>query len=81
MFCAVNDIDVATYVDDNTLYMVANNVDDLITFCEHAFNALKINAGKCHLLVSTSNSVSINVTGYYEIDKSDTEKLIGVKLD
>ena len=41
---------------------------------------MKSNAGKCHLLVSTNDSVSMNVNGF-KIDKTDTEKLLGVKFD
>ena len=36
LFFAVNDIDDASYADDNTPYMVADNVDDPITFLEQA---------------------------------------------
>ena len=69
--------------------MVADNVDDLIISLEQESNALlewfqnnllKSNADKCHLLVSTNNSLSIDVTGY-RINKSDTEKPLGVKID
>ena len=69
--------------------MIADNVDDLITYLEHASNGLlewfknnllKSNADKCHLLVSTNDRVSVNVDGF-KIDKSDTEKLLGVKFD
>ena len=85
MFFVVNDIEIASYADGNTRYMVANNVDDLILplaqesnvlFDWFQNNILKINAGKCHLLVSTNNGVSVSVAGY-KIDKSDTEKLSG----
>ena len=31
LFFTVKDIDIACYVDDNTPYMIVNNVDDLIT--------------------------------------------------
>ena len=84
----VNDIDISSYVDDNTPYMVADNVDDLITSLEQASNGLfesfknnplKSNADKFHLLVSTNDRVSMNVDGF-KIDKSNTEKLLGVKL-
>ena len=72
-----------------TPYMIADNVDDLITSLEQASNGLfewfknnllKSNADKCHLLVSTNDRVSVNVDGF-KIDKSDTEKLLGVKFD
>ena len=72
LFFTVNDIDIASYVDDKTPYMIADNVDDLITSLEQASNGLfewfknnllKSNADKCHLLVSTNDRVSMNVDG------------------
>ena len=69
--------------------MIAANVDDLITSPEQASNGLfewfknnllKSNAEKCHLLVSTNERRSMNVDRF-KIDKSDTEKLLGVKFD
>ena len=89
MFFTVNDIDIASYVDGNTPYMIANNVNDLITFLGQAFNGLlkwfknnllKSNADKCHLLFSTHDRVSMNADGF-RIDKSNTEKLLGMKFD
>ena len=38
LFFTVNDIDIASYVDDNTPYMIADNVDGLITSLEQASN-------------------------------------------
>ena len=69
--------------------MIADNVDDPITSLEQASNGLfewfknnllKGNADKYHLLVRTSDRVSMNVDRFIE-DKSDTEKLLGVKFD
>ena len=88
MFFTVNDINIGSYADDNTPYMIPDNVDDLITSLEQASNGLiewfknnflKSNADKCYLLVSTNDRVSMNVDGF-KIDKSDTEKLLGVKF-
>ena len=89
LFLIVNDIDIASYADDNTPYMIADNADDLITSLEQASNSLfewyknnllNSNADKCHMLVSTNDRVSMNVGGF-KIDKSDTEKLLGVRFD
>ena len=86
---AVYDIDITNYPDDNTPYMIADNVDDLITFLEQAPNGLfewfknnllKCNADKFHLLVRINDGVSMNVDGC-KIDKSNTEKLLGVYFD
>ena len=88
LFVTVNHIDIASYAD-NTPYMIANNVGDLITFLEQASNGffewfrnnlLKSNADKCHLLVSGNHRVSMNVD-WFKIDKNDTEKLLGVKFE
>ena len=43
-------------------------------------NAMKSNADKCHLLVSTSNKVNIRIDNF-DISTSRREKLLGVKLD
>ena len=68
-FCC-NDIDIASYEDENTQFMVADNVNDLFTSLEQASNALfewsknnllKSDASKCHLLVITNDRASINV--------------------
>ena len=69
--------------------MIADNVDDPITSLEQASNGLfewfknnllKGNADKYHLLVRTSDRVSMNVDRFIE-DKSDTEKLLGLKFE
>ena len=41
---------------------------------------MKINAGKCNLLVSTNNTVKINI-GKFDITNSKSEKLLGFKCD
>ena len=41
---------------------------------------MRINADKCHLLVSTNNTVKIKI-GNFDITNSKSEKLLGVKFD
>ena len=76
-------------MDDNTPYMIADNVVDLTTYLEQTSNGLsewfknnllKSNADKYRLLVSTNGRATMNADGF-KIDKSDTEKLLGVKFD
>ena len=43
-------------------------------------NLMKSNADKCHLLVSTNNTVNIRVENF-DIKNSDCEKPLGVKID
>ena len=43
-------------------------------------NLMKSNADKCHLLISTNNTVKMK-TGHFDIANSRNEKLLGVKFD
>ena len=88
LFFTHSDIDIANLADDNTSYLSAKNVEDVIESLERALVSLfrwfenkhlKGNANKCHFLVSTSQEVSLNVSNF-KIKNSDCEKLLGVKL-
>ena len=89
LFLIHSDIDIANFADDNTPYLSAENVEDVIESIERASvslfrwfenNLLKGNADKCHFLVSTSQEVSLNVNNF-KIKNSDYEKRLGVKFD
>ena len=89
LFLIHRDIDIANFADDNTPYLSAKNVEDVIESIERASvslfrwfenNLLKGNADKCHFLVSTSQGVSLNVNNF-KIKNSDYEKRLGVKFD
>ena len=63
LFLIHSDIDIANFADDNTPYLSAKNVEDIIEFLERASvsllrrfenNSLIGNADKCHFLVRTS---------------------------
>ena len=88
-FFIINYIDIANYADDNTPYVIADDIDDLIKSLEEAStalfewfgnNPLKSNPDMCHLLRSSNENVTVHV-GEYEIENSNCEKLLGVKLD
>ena len=60
----VKDIDIASYADDSTPFIVENNIDNVIASLEQVSDALfnwfknnrlKNNVDKCHVLVSTKN--------------------------
>ena len=85
----VKDIDIASYANDSTPFIVENNIDNVTASLEQVSDALfnwfknnrlKNNVDKCHVLVSTSKPVGIKV-GDYTIDNSECEKLLGVKID
>ena len=89
LFFIHNDTDIANFADDNTPYLSAKNVEDLIEPLEQASvslfrwfenKLLKSNADKFHFLVSPSQQVSLNVNNF-KIKIRDCEKLLGIKFD
>ena len=89
LFFIIEDTDIASYADDNTPYVSADNIDGVIKSLEEASeilftlfnnNLMKINADKWHLSNSTNNTVKIKI-GNFDITNSKSEKLLGVKFD
>ena len=89
LFLIVNDIDIANYADDNTIYKEHKNIDDLITSLQSAaaklfkwfsHNQMRGNTDKCHLLLSKDESSEIHI-GDSIIKSSTCEKLLGIKID
>ena len=85
----MKDVDIAIFADDITPFTSSNNIDDLIDSLEKASSSLfkwfkdnlfKGSPGKCHLLVSSNEKTKINI-GQFSIEKSDCERLLGVKID
>ena len=70
LFLVVKDVNLASYVDDNTIYQSGRNVDD-VTYdlqlsAEKLFrwfpdDQMKGNTGKCHLIMSTNNTPELKV--------------------
>ena len=89
MFFITEDTDIASYADDNTPYVSADNINGVVKSLEEAIevlfkwfndNLMKIVADKCYLLLSTNNTISINI-GNFDIANSQSEKLLRVKFD
>ena len=89
LFLIVDDIDIANYADDNTIYKEHENIDDLITSLQDAAaklfkwfsdNQMKGNTDKCYLLLSKDESSEIH-TGDSIIESSTCKKLFGIKTD
>ena len=79
----------AFYVDDNTLYITAENLDDVFKSLEENLiklfywfpnNQMKANQDKCYLLISGKNCVTINVNGF-ETENTEYKKLLGINVD
>ena len=89
MFFIAEDTGIASYVDDNTPYISANNTNEAIHCLENVTdtlfkwfsdNLMKGNADKYHLLVSTNYTGNIKIENI-DITNSSCEKLLGVKFD
>ena len=89
LFFIVKDIDIASYEDDTTPFIVEDNIETLIASLEEACNTLfvwfknnrlKSNPDKCHALISTNRHLDIKI-GDHTIGNSECEKLLGVKID
>ena len=83
LFFILNDVDIASYADDNIPYVVVDNINGVIRSIEKSSNALfewfktNLYTDKCHLLVSSNENASIRVD-QYELRKSECEKLLYV---
>ena len=90
LFFLINETDFASYADDNTSYVTGDSIENVlnnslenvsITLFEWcADNQMKANKDKCHLLISCSDNITINVDGNI-IRKSICEKLLGANVD
>ena len=73
MFFILNDVNIASYANDNTPYVIADGINGVITSLEQTSkalfewfenNLLRSNADKCNLLVSSSDAVNLRVSEY-----------------
>lgn len=91
MFLYVDDIEIAGYADDNTPYTQGLNSESVISSLQlstsklmHWFKAnyMKLNADKCHMLLSENCShKSVVKVDNEEIVATQCEKLLGVNID
>ena len=89
LFFIMNDVDFASYADDNTPSFVGNDLDEVIfklqsaskTLCQwFADNHMKANPDKCHFICSSNLKTSIMIENR-QINNSTCEKLLGVFFD
>ena len=80
----MNDTNLASYADDNTPYVSADTIDEVIKRLETASvklfkwfadNQMKANQDKCHLIVSKNENISMH-SGPFEIKNTNCEKLL-----
>ena len=89
LFFEMNDVDFASYADDNTPFLVGNDLDEVIFKLQNASitlfqwfkdNQMKANPDKCNFLCSSNSNKSIMIENE-EICNSSCEKLLGVYFD
>ena len=89
LFLVVNNVDIASYADDNTIYTSGENIDEVIFSLQESSkklfkwftdNQMKTNEEKCHLIVSSNKATEIQI-GDFSIKNSENEKLLGVHID
>ena len=89
LFFIVDEIDFASYADDNTPFVSGDRLDDVLDSLEKASpklfdwfsnNQMKANPDKCHLLTIATTSLAIKVKDN-EILIDESEKLQGLAID
>ena len=89
MFYFIKETKIANYADDNTIYTVEGNKEDLLETLENEtsvilnwfrVNEMKSNDDKCHLIVCNQDYVSITL-GKETIKNSNSVELLGIKID
>ena len=82
MFFVLSQTDFASFVDDNTPYVEASNID-VITVLENYLiqlfkwfsgNQMKANKDRCHLVISNNEKVSMKINNI-ELENASSEKL------
>ena len=81
----IEDFVIAGYADSKTSYVSANNMDGVDKSWTKLFqwfneNLMKINANRCHLLLSSNSTVNVRVENF-DIKNSDCEKHLGIKFN
>ena len=81
--------DFASYADDNTTYVLGDSIDDVFKSLEDDSinllkwfldNQMKAKSDKCHLITSKQSCMNLKL-GNMNIENSNWEKLLGVKVD
>ena len=89
MFFFLKDMHVANYADDTTPYIYRENIEAVIKSFEQSVsllfgwfksNQMKGSVEKCHVLLSTDETVQVNI-GHARLNNSKCEKQLGINFD
>ena len=85
----MEDLDIASYADDTTIYTVSEKKESVIRALETSLlllfgwfnnNFMKVNSDKSHLIISCAEATTAMIDGL-PIDSSKTEVLLGITID
>ena len=89
LFYFLEDLDIASYADDTTIYTVSEKKESVIRALETSSsllfgwfnnNFMKANSDKSHLIMSCAEATTAMIDGL-PIDSSKTEVLLGIIID
>ena len=89
MFLFLHEAQFTGYADDNTPFVVRDNIPDVISALEKtgekrliwfSDNQMKLNTDKCYLLLNTQDRNFLKI-GTFNIKNSFSEKLLGITFD
>ena len=88
LFFIIEKFDIANFADDNTPYVTGNNISSVVKLSEEVAcaifqwlkdNEMKANAEKCHVLLNTSNELTVKINEV-QIKNSQSEKILEIPL-
>ena len=88
-FHFLEDLDIASYADDTTIYAVKENKESVINALEASSlplftwfnnNFMKVNSDKTHIFLSCSEPSTALIDGYF-IESNTKEILLGITID
>ena len=89
LFYMISNTDFASYADNNTPYVSADAIDEVVKrqetasvklFKWFADSQMKANQDKCHLIVGKNENVSLHIAPFQN-KNTNCEKLLGIKVD
>ena len=89
LFLSIENKYFTNYADDTTPYVIGNNPDEVVSelkditeklFTWFSQNEMKANLGKCHMLLSSTESLNFQISDKV-IHNSQSKKLLGVTFD
>ena len=89
MFLSIGNNYFTNCADDTTPYVIGNNPDEVVSelrditeklFTWFSQNEMKANLGKCHMLLSSTESLNFQISETV-IHNSESKKLLGVTFE